>query len=1141
VICSLEGAVRATRRAGDVLASLVRRVEIGAAHESHAGMPARESSEAMDRSGREPVLGSRAGALRVRLVKGPADAAEPFVVLHDGRFSRIHLAEIVTSTGEVVRRFALKMQSDGHARTKVHGRVLTNVDRDEMWTRERVGYDAASGPGVVARVPVPPELLESPPITYCAKVDRTFHPVCAETGDVLTVCRDDELLAGLGLLPYSQDAWRYLHAGSAQRPSRTFYRVTGANAERPRDGVQVRIGNQLFRDWARLVHAPADDAVAQRAAAVLPCITCEHRLACHPSPAPNGRVPAEDHLHAVSFHDVRAIALELQQFDYDELCVLLGGGELADVLAEPRSAARQALLQEHETALAAPGQWLFGRDPEQFPREVLRQKLAAFVAVCEGLREVHTKLDRPHFAVAPSNVLARLVPSGRGPVRWGFDTRLADLGSPLSFAPPANGGSRPTDGLLDGMLEPGPELLEDLAMRPFVAAELRTQESQSLAMAIAIRQAATNDPGGAMRLSIEGQGGLPKHVRAGDVVGVAATAGGDETTLWARVDEVRARGFVAAATVDRAHPFARLVGKKLDARLSFHRRFGSPVDLYGLGMLLFRTLLVNDDQSTEEVAEAVAKCLRRLDDELSPDGVDQRQVEARLLQMTTGKDLRARFEAANVLHRREAREQFAASVAAGRPPIDAATWQALLSIAFKLTTRWPGFSYATNLGDASPFLLKQVVTDVEAVRQRAWVQMFAGQECAAAIGAVCNAMLEQLRGELMAQPAEAAMEATSVGAATKGFRLVVQRENDSATQEYTFDREQVTIGRREVDNLVRLNDPMVSSAHAIIELQPEGWVVIDRNSTNGTEVDGIRLPGEVPQPVQDGTVIMIRPFRLTFHAGSANLDRTSVVQTISTDRLLDQLLDEFARCVDAPEPQQHDALRKVLQAARSAIGGQELHARLEEIGRKVRTPCAADEPAQGQAKFFAAAHRSLSQLSRTLLGPGEFQTVEDVQAFAARLAKFVETTSGWIERTLELRRALGVHLEVSATSSSGGRNGARSAADIRQLALGWAAAAPGDPTGAFLGKFFDDVAAIMEGLLKGSQQVRRAVRERLDPQRLVDQATAESVALLVKAAANSALWKLYVQTFQEVTEGKQFELELDRLLQKSLQERISGR
>ena len=81
----------------------------------------------------------------------------------------------------------------------------------------------------------------------------------------------------------------------------------------------------------------------------------------------------------------------------------------------------------------------------------------------------------------------------------------------------------------------------------------------------------------------------------------------------------------------------------------------------------------------------------------------------------------------------------------------------------------------------------------------------------------------------------------------------------------------------------------------------------------------------------------------------------------------------------------------------------------------------------------------------------------------------------------------------------------------------------------------------MEGLLKGSQQVRRAVRERLDPQKLVDQATAESVALLVKATANSALWKLYVQTFQEVTEGKQFELELDRLLQKSLQERISGR
>ena len=41
-------------------------------------------------------------------------------------------------------------------------------------------------------------------------------------------------------------------------------------------------------------------------------------------------------------------------------------------------------------------------------------------------------------------------------------------------------------------------------------------------------------------------------------------------------------------------------------------------------------------------------------------------------------------------------------------------------------------------------------------------------------------------------------------------------------------------------------------------------MLFDRGSTNGTEVDGIRLPVEVPHPLDDGSVIHIRPFVLSF-------------------------------------------------------------------------------------------------------------------------------------------------------------------------------------------------------------------------------------------------------------------------------------
>ena len=184
----------------------------------------------------------------------------------------------------------------------------------------------------------------------------------------------------------------------------------------------------------------------------------------------------------------------------------------------------------------------------------------------------------------------------------------------------------------------------------------------------------------------------------------------------------------------------------------------------------------------------------------------------------------------------------------------------------------------------------------------------------------------------------------------------------------------------------------------------------------------------------------------------------------------------------------------------------------------------------------------MTQLSRSLIGQGDFKTPEDVQGFAGKLGRFVETTSQYIERTLELRRALGKHLELGTTTMSGGKASVRSAADVRQLLLGWSQAqASGDPSGWFLAKFYEDVVGTVEGLLAGTQQVRRAIRERLDPERLVEQASKEAKMNIFGNAANSALWKLYVQAFQEVTEGKQFELELDRLLQKSLQDHRPGR
>lgn len=1101
-------------------------------------MLGRDRCDGMGPSARRPILGSpgaggAAAGPYYRLATVADDPEQPFVVLHEGRFSRHYLVELV-GDGGVVADFVWKVQNDTTAPgLKGHGPEFGNGDLDDLWQREADALAAVQSPNVGATAAVPAAFLASPPIAHCRRVDRYFHPVCAATGAILTVCRDDTFLADCGLVPYGEDAWRYLHGGDRSAPTQVFYRTPGANSERPREGVAVRIGPQLFRDLAQLVHAP-DGPAAAAAQDVLPCLSCEHRLECFPSPAVDQPVQAERWLRSVTFYDVRAVALERFDVDYRELMTLLGGGDVAEALGASAVPGRAAALAPVAQALAAADQWLFAGDPRRFPLEVLRQKLAAFVEVCSGLGAVHAALGRPHFAIAPDNVMATLGSGGSGvPRRWTFRTALLDLGSPVRVMAP-----EPGRGDLADLLGPGPELREDLAFAPYVAEDLFGVDGQSAACALACRTETADD--GVLVLVLEAQGAAPrKQFRSGDLVAIRV----GETLLWAQLRELRARGFVAVAKLPADHPCAAWDGRRFEARVAFHRHFGPPVDLFGLGMLLFRTLLVDDEQRIEDVADAVGKVRRRLEDELG-ETADERHVAMRLQQLLAGKDLKAVFDPAHVLQRAEAR---AAATRGGRSALDPGLWQELLRIAFRLTTRWPGFGYAQSHVEASPFVLRQVQADVEAVRQRAHVELFARAEQEAAIAAVCSELLTQLRGQLLADESLDTTRASGGGggaAPARGFRLVVERDGDGGPpQEFRFDREQVTIGRREVENLVRLNDPMVSSAHALIELSAEGWVVIDRNSTNGTEVDGIRLPGDVPQPLEDGSVILIRPFRLVFHQGGASLDATSVVHTVSAEQLADRLLAAYAAHANASADEQRPALRRVLLEARDLVGEAELVARLEQLGKRFAAGAGAGEAeaAELQAKFFTSAHRALSQLSRSLVGAGEFKTAEDVQAFAGRLGRFVETTSQWIERTLELRRALGKHLELGTTTMSGAKASVRSAADVRQLLLGAnPAPAGGDPSSWFLARFYDDVIGTIEGLLAGTQQVRRAIRERLDPERLVEQAGREGKMNLFGNAANTALWKLYVQVFQEVTEGKQFELELDRLLQKNLQDHRPG-
>lgn len=99
-------------------------------------------------------------------------------------------------------------------------------------------------------------------------------------------------------------------------------------------------------------------------------------------------------------------------------------------------------------------------------------------------------------------------------------------------------------------------------------------------------------------------------------------------------------------------------------------------------------------------------------------------------------------------------------------------------------------------------------------------------------------------------------------------RLIVQR-GETVVQTVALDRPVLTIGRTP-DNDVTLADTLVSRHHAELRLEPQGATITDLHSSNGSFVDGVRLPPDQPRLLTHGARIQIGPFLLTYQAGPAD-------------------------------------------------------------------------------------------------------------------------------------------------------------------------------------------------------------------------------------------------------------------------------
>ncbi len=83
---------------------------------------------------------------------------------------------------------------------------------------------------------------------------------------------------------------------------------------------------------------------------------------------------------------------------------------------------------------------------------------------------------------------------------------------------------------------------------------------------------------------------------------------------------------------------------------------------------------------------------------------------------------------------------------------------------------------------------------------------------------------------------------------------------------YSFDQERVVIGRG-VASDVRLPHRSVSSQHALLKVENGQHTLVDASSTNGTHVNGQRVPSDRPKVLHDGDLLTVGGYILAFHVG----------------------------------------------------------------------------------------------------------------------------------------------------------------------------------------------------------------------------------------------------------------------------------
>lgn len=597
----------------------------------------------------------------VYLMRGGAGAGEPFVRAgtEPGR-TRTWLAELRSDTGAVLDRLVLKLPGGEREEALFPGDdLVSNGELEAEWAALHADLlrlvGAAGGlPELVLPATGPdgrPPLL--PPLFFCPTAGRLFPIPCPRCGGALQTCRDDALLTAAGLPPYTTTAARFLACPACPEQAE------------PKEGDGPRFWTGTPEEARGLPAAGSLDDLrrALKDARKRPG-------GCPDTPAAGWIV--------FNLHDEPFLITRMAPVPFDDFVARLGG---AGEEGQEESAGAGTLF-------AAEGS---GIDVV----EILTLKLAAFLQTVQALRQHWLLLGRPHLDLQPEHLAVEPGPRGGFlPDLWSFRVKL--LG-------PSPGR---TARLAPGIEVPLPPAVPraPFAARPVRDARLAAPSSGELLIERVLSEKTPEKTAEKGEESWRIEGTLldphgfypPPGPRDWVQIAWPRDLFGSLRTSAARVDPRVAPQSVEMAVITEPLPLDPALAKRLGrtggfrvpgVRYRIYPLLGVPEDLWSLGVLLLRLVLVNDGQALSALEPLLEALPQGPASELKGPRRSIEKVLAGALESAP-----QRLAKENLFHR-------AIDRTPGRPnalPDD--LWNRVLLLALRLAARGPYFGLTQDPG-----------------------------------------------------------------------------------------------------------------------------------------------------------------------------------------------------------------------------------------------------------------------------------------------------------------------------------------------------------------------------------------------------------------------------------------------------------